>query len=84
MRVTHEVLAKTARLWHAMTIYSSQSRTPEGVVRICTGNAPGVVHRCFTRNLLLVAASWAPYADKVFYCFKEIELCETRSAAAAR
>ena len=63
--ITQDILAKSCRLVHAMTIFSSQSRTLTGCVRICTGNAPGVVHRCFTRNLLLVACSRATSLEKL-------------------
>ncbi len=60
-----EILGKVCRLCHAMTIFSSQSRTLQGVVRICMGPTPGVVHRAFTRNLLLVAASRCTSIDKL-------------------
>ena len=65
LTITTEILARSLRLVHAMTIFSSQSRTLEGCVRICTGNAPGVVHRCFTRNLLLVACSRATSIEQL-------------------
>ena len=63
--ITKEILATSLRLCHSITIFSSQSRTLEGVVRICTGNAPGIVHPCFTRNLLLVACSRATSIEKL-------------------
>ena len=57
--ITPENLGKSLRLVHAMTIFGSQSRTLRGVVRICLGSAPGIVHSCFSKNLLLVACSRA-------------------------
>ena len=65
LTLSPECLGKSLRLFHAITIFSSQSRTLHGVVRICTGSAPGVVHGCFTRNILLVAASRATSIDKL-------------------
>ena len=55
-----EALARTMRLTHAFTYYSSQARTIRGELRLCDTD-----HRHFTLRTLIVGLGRAPRGDIV-------------------
>ena len=58
--MSEQDLAKTMRLTHAFTYYSSQARTIRGVIRLCDTD-----HRNFTLRHLIVGLGRAPRGDVV-------------------
>ena len=58
--MSEEDLARTMRLTHAFTYYSSQARTIRGELRLCDTD-----HRHFTLRHLIVGLGRAPRGDIV-------------------
>ena len=58
--MSEEDLARTMRLTHAFTYYSSQARTIRGELRLCDTD-----HRHFTLRTLIVGLGRAPRGDIV-------------------